>query len=156
MKEKKKEKLEYFSFSPREQYYLSTYISLYLYLKSVSFIRVSRTHLSILPPDLNNAVVGIVSIRPPISIPSSPLSKPLGPFQEHQLQFISLLLSFYTARSKYLSLFSFSLIFTRGSTGTAKIFFFCLLLLLLLLLLFTPLEFFSHQCLADGFSLEFE
>ena len=39
--------------------------------------QVSRTLLSILT-DLNNGVVWMVSIRPPISNFSNPLSKPLG------------------------------------------------------------------------------
>ena len=43
---------------------------------TASFFQVSRTFLGILV-DLNNAVVWMVSIRPPIATSSSPLTKPI-------------------------------------------------------------------------------
>ena len=50
--------------------------------------QVSRTLLSILT-DFNNAVVWIVSILPLISSSSNIFQSILGPFQVHQLQFVS-------------------------------------------------------------------
>ena len=77
--------------------------------------RVTRTFLSILA-DLNNAIVWTVVARPPISNSSIPISKPLR---------ITVILIFHwilnpLVSSKYLSLFSFSLIFTLWSVRTAK------------------------------------
>ena len=57
--------------------------------------QVSRTLLSILTV-LNNAVVWMVSTRPPTSKSSSPFSNPLVPSQKHQLQLLLLLLLLYT------------------------------------------------------------
>ena len=95
--------------------------------------QVFRTLLSILS-DLYNAVVCMVSICPPISNRSSPFTKPLGivpsapitigitvTFVSHSLSF--LFFSFFfgsLAKSKYLSLFSLSLILTLRSIGTVK------------------------------------
>ena len=90
--------------------------------------RISRTHLSILV-DLNNAVVWMVSIRPPISNLSSPLTKSLGTVTRAPITIgitvILILPRFLSsfARSKYFSFFSFfsfSLIFTRWSSRTAN------------------------------------
>ena len=104
-----------------------------------SFPQVSRTLLSILAV-LNNAVVWIVSTRPPTSKPSSPFNNPLvnvpkAPitigiivtFMFHRFFFNSL------ARSRYLSFFSRSFGFILWSAGTAKpiilqVLFFCWLL----------------------------
>ena len=89
---------------------------------SISY-QVSRTLLSILA-DLNNAEVWIITIRPPISNFSSSLSNPC---QVHQSQLVptspSCSTSFFSslARSKYLPLFSFSLIFTPWSARSAKL-----------------------------------
>ena len=81
--------------------------------------------LSILA-DLNNMVIWMVSIRPPIFNSSSPLSEhletvPITPLAigiTANFMFHSIFSSL--ARSKYLSLFSFSLIFTLWSTKTEK------------------------------------
>ena len=88
--------------------------------------QVSRTRLSILAV-LSNAVVWIVSTRPPISKSSRPFNNPLvtvpkAPitigtivtFMFHSFFFISL------ARSRYLSFFSRFFRFILWSTGTAK------------------------------------
>ena len=97
--------------------------------------QVSRTLLRILA-DLNNVVIWIVSIHPQISNSSSPFPILWEPLQVCQSQLVSPLTlifhSFFSsqARSKYLTLFAFSLIFTLCSTGMAKsiiwqILFFC-------------------------------
>ena len=76
--------------------------------------------------DLNNAVVWVVSIHPPIFHSSSPLSKSLRTVPSCSViinititQIFHNFLSFL-ARSKYLSLLSFSLIFCCGSLGWQK------------------------------------
>ena len=87
--------------------------------------QVSKTRLSILAV-LSNAVVWIVSTRPPISKSSWPFNNPLvtvpnAPitigtnvtFMFHRF-FISL------AKSRYLSFFSLSFRFIQWSAGTAK------------------------------------
>ena len=115
--------------------------------------QVSRTRLSILAV-LSNAVVWIVSTRPPISKSSGPFNNPLvtvpnAPitigtivtFMFHSY-FISL------ARSRYLSFFSLSFRFILWSVGTAKS-------SILQILVFTPLRVFT-SALTDDFSLEFE
>ena len=87
--------------------------------------QVSRTLLSILV-DLNNAVVRIVSVRLPLSIFSRPFIEPLAIVPSARTRIcITVTLNFHSffsflARSKYLSLFSFSLIFTPGSAVTGK------------------------------------
>ena len=76
--------------------------------------------------DLNNAVVWIVSIRPPSSNFSSPLSKPLETILRAPITTgITVNLMFHCsfssqARSKYLSFCLFSLLFTLWSAWTAK------------------------------------
>ena len=76
--------------------------------------------------DLNNAIVWMVSICPPISTSSSPLSRPLGTIPSTPVTtVISITLRFYCflscqAKSKNLFLILFSLIFTLESTGMAK------------------------------------
>ena len=125
--------------------------------------QVSRTRLRILAVP-SNAVVWIVSTRPPISKSSRPFNNPLVIVPNAPIAIGTIVTfmfhSFFNSltRSSYLSFFSLFFRFILWSTGTAKstilqIFF--LLLLLLLLLLFTLLEFFN-SVLADGFSLEFE
>ena len=87
------------------------------------FLQVSRT-FDILT-DLYNSVDRIVTIRSLISNASSPLSKlgtvPSAPITTDDTVTIILhrFLSFL-ARSKYLSLFLLSLVFTQWPTGMAK------------------------------------
>ena len=99
--------------------------------------QVSRTGLRILAI-LNNAVVWIVSTRPPTSKSSRPFNNPLvivpnAPITIGTITF--LFHSFFNtlARSRYLSFFSHSFRFILWFAGTAKS---TILLLLLLLLLF--------------------
>ena len=87
--------------------------------------QVSRTLLSILAA-LNNAVVWMVSIRPPTSKSSSPFSNPLVTVP-NALITIGIIVtcmfhSFFNslARSRYLSFFSHSFSFILWSAGTAK------------------------------------
>ena len=104
--------------------------------------QVSRTLLSILAV-LNNAVVWMVSTRPPTSKSSSPFSNPLVT-DPNALITIGIIVTymFYSffnslARSRYLSFFSHSFSFILWSAGRAKstilqvlfFFFFCWLLL---------------------------
>ena len=103
--------------------------------------QVSRTLLSILAV-LNNAVIWMVSTRPPISKSSSPFSNPLVTVPNAPITigiiFTCMFHSFFSslARSRYLSFFSLSFCFILWSTGTAKstilhvLFFFCCWLLL--------------------------
>ena len=120
--------------------------------------QVSRTRLSILAV-LSNAVVWIVSTRPPTSKSSRPFNNHLVIVPNAPIT-IGIIVTFMfhsffnsLARSRYLSFFSPSFRFILWSAGTAKstilqILFFCWLLLsllFLLLLLFTPWEFFLHQ-----------
>ena len=102
--------------------------------------QVSRTLLSILAV-LNNAVVWMVSTRPPTFKSSSPFSNPLVTLPNAPIT-IGIIVtcmfhSFFNslARSKYLSFFSHSFSFILWSAGTAKS---TILLLLLLLLLLLP------------------
>ena len=75
--------------------------------------QISRTLLGILAY-LNNALIWMVSILPPISDPFSPLSKPSRTIPSTPITIgITVLLMFYSflsslARSKYLAHFSFS------------------------------------------------
>ena len=87
--------------------------------------QLSRALLSILP-DLSKAVVWIISARPPISSSSSPLTQPLKTVP-NALIIISIMVTFMfhmffssPARSEYLSLFSFSLIFFSVVRRDAK------------------------------------
>ena len=105
--------------------------------------QVSRTLLSILAV-LNNAVVWMVSNRPPTSKSSSSFSNPLVTVPKAPITIgIIVTCMFYSffnslARSRYLSFFSYSFNFILWSAGTAKstilqfLFFFCWLLLGLL------------------------
>ena len=88
--------------------------------------QVSRTLLRILV-DLNHAVVWMISARPPISNSSSPLTKPLGIILSAPIKTrISITFMFHSfflssqARSKYILIFSFLLIFTPWSARTTK------------------------------------
>ena len=103
--------------------------------------QVSRTLLSILAV-LNNAVVWMVSTRPPTSKSSSPFSNPLVTVPNAPITIgIIVTCMFYSffnslSRSRYLSFFSHSFSFILWSAGTAKstilqvlFFFFCWLLL---------------------------
>ena len=108
--------------------------------------QVSRTLLSILAV-LSNAVVWIVSTRPPTSKSSRPFNNPFVIVPKAPITIGTIVTfmfhSFFNslARSRYLSFFSLSFRFILWSAETAKsailqiLFFFCLLLLLLLLLL---------------------
>ena len=92
-------------------------------LNDSMFPRVSKTHLSILAN--LNAVVWKVLIHPLISNSSSLLMKPLGIVPSAQITIgITFTLMFHIffvgARSKYLSRFLFSLIFTLWSTKADK------------------------------------
>ena len=103
--------------------------------------QVSRTLLGILAI-LNNAVVWMMSTRPPTSKSSSPFSNPLVTVPKVSIT-IGIIVtcmfhSFFNslARSRYLSFFSHSFSFILWSAGTAKsailqvlFFFFCWLLL---------------------------
>ena len=100
--------------------------------------QVSRTLLSILAV-LNNAVVWMVSTRPPISKSSSPFSNPLVTVPNAPITIVIIVTfmfhSFFNslARSRYLSFFSHSFSFILWSAGTAKstilqVLFFCWLL----------------------------
>ena len=87
--------------------------------------QVSRTLLSILAV-LNNAVVWMVSTRPPTSKSSSPFSNPLVTVPNAPITIgvivICMFHSFFSslARSKYLSFFSHSFCFILWSAGIAK------------------------------------
>ena len=109
-------------------------------LSDIKSPKVSRTLLSILAV-LNNAVVWIVSTRPPTSKSSSPLSNPLVTVPKAPIT-IGIIItcifhSFFNslARSRYLFFFSHSFSFILLSAGTTKstisqfLFFFCWLLL---------------------------
>ena len=86
--------------------------------------QVSRTRLSILAV-LSNAVVWIVSTRPPISKSSRPFNNPLvtvpkAPITIGKNRFFHVPQLFYSlAKSRYLSFFSFSFRFILWSAGTA-------------------------------------
>ena len=102
--------------------------------------QVSRTHLSILAI-LNNAVVWMVSTRPPTSKSSSPISNPLFTVPSPPITIgIIVTCMFHNffnslAKSRYLSFFSHSFSFILWSAGTAKstilqILFFLLLIII--------------------------
>ena len=101
--------------------------------------QVSRTLLSILAV-LNNAVVWMVSTRPPTSKSSSPFSNPLVTVPNAPITigiiFTCMFHSFFSslARSRYLSFFSLSFSLILWSSGSAKstilqVLFLCWLLL---------------------------
>ena len=118
-------------------YYCYNYYSLFFFLIQHKLMvfhwslsdskspQVSRTLLSILA-DLNNSVLLMVMARPLISNSSSPLTKPLGTVTSAPITIgITATFMFHRfyrplVRSKSLSLFSFSLIFTRWSSGVIK------------------------------------
>ena len=85
----------------------------------------SRTLFSILAV-LNNAVVWVVSTRPPTSKSSSPFNNPLVAVPKAPIT-IGIIVTFMfhsffrsLARSRYLSFFSLSFSFILWSAGTAK------------------------------------
>ena len=87
--------------------------------------QVSRTPLSILAV-FNNAVVWMVSPRPPTSKSSRPFNNPLVTVTKAPIT-VGIIVTFMfhsfinsLARSRYLSLFSHSFSFILWSTGTAK------------------------------------
>ena len=87
--------------------------------------QVSRTLLSI-PAVLNNALVWMVSTRPPTSKSCSPFNNPLVTVPKAPIK-IGLIVTFLfhsfcnsLARSRYLSLFSHSFSFILRSARTAK------------------------------------
>ena len=101
--------------------------------------QVSRTLLSILAV-LNNAVVWMVSTRPPTSKPTSPFINPLVTVPKAPITIVIIVTcmfhSFFNslASSRYLSFFSHSFRFILWSAGTAKstilqIFFFLLIII---------------------------
>ena len=136
--------------------------------------QVSRTRLKILAV-LSNAVVWIVSTRPPISKSSRPFNNPLVIVPNAPITIDKIVTfmfhSFFNslARSRYLSFFSLSFRFILWSAGTAKstilqiFFFFCWLLwglvfwpgIIIIIIIIYSLEFFT-SALVDGLSLEFE
>ena len=105
--------------------------------------QVSRTLLSILAV-VNNAVVWMVSTRPPTSKSSSPFSNPLVTVPNAPITIgiivICMFHNFFSslARSRYLSFFSHSFSFILWSAGTEKstilqvLFFFFFLLLIII------------------------
>ena len=115
--------------------------------------QVSGTRLRILAV-LSNAVVWIVSTRPPISKSSRPFNNPLVIVPNAPITIGTIVTfmfhSFYNslARSRYLSLFSLSFRFILWSAGTAKstllqIFFFLLLIIIIIIIINAS---FSHWC----------
>ena len=134
-------------------------------------LQVSRTLLSILAV-LNNAVVWMVSTRPPTSKSSSPFNNSLVTVPNPPITIGIIVTCMFhrffnsLAWSRYLSIFSHSFSFILWSAGTAKstilqVLFFCwlllsqVLLLLLLLLLNTSCEF-STSAFAGSLSLGFQ
>ena len=105
-------------------------------LSESKFPEVSKIRLIILP-NLNNAIVWMVSARSQISISFNPFSNLLGLFRAHQLKWYHCHIHvpyFFSSQEKswYLSLFSLSIIFTLWFTGTAT----STLLMVLILFLF--------------------
>ena len=101
--------------------------------------QVSRTRLKILAV-LSNAVVWIVSTRPPISKSSRPFNNPLV-IVPNALITIGTIVTFMfhsffnsLARSSYLSFFSLSFRFILWSTGTAKLTILQILIFLLIII----------------------
>ena len=94
-------------------------------LSDSKFPQVSRTRLSILAV-LSNAVVWIVSTRPPTSKSSRPFNNPLVTVPNAPITIGTIVTfmfhSFFNslARSSYLSFFSLSFRFILWSAGTAK------------------------------------
>ena len=116
--------------------------------------QVSRTLLSILVI-LSNAVVWIVSTRPPTSKSSRPFINPLVIVPNAPIIIGTIVTfmfhSFFNslARSRYLFFFSPSFRFILWSAGTAKS---TILQILLLLLLLSLLLFYSQRVFHIGFS----
>ena len=136
-------------------------------LSDIKTPQVSRTLLSIMAV-LNNAVVWMVSTRPPASKFSSPFSNPLVTVPNAPIT-IGIIVTcmfhgFFSslARSRYLSLFSHSFCFILWSAGTAKstilqvLFFFCLFIInksgLLAGIKWSVCILKSHKSLCESFS----
>ena len=131
--------------------------------------QVSRTRLSILAV-LSNAVVWIVSTRPPISKSSRPLNNPLVTVPNAPITIGTIVTfmfhSFFNSltRSRYLSFFSLSFKFILWSAGTAKstilqiLFFFLLIIMrsIIIIIIILLLWVFFTPSLADGLILDFE
>ena len=102
--------------------------------------QVSRTLLSILAV-LNNAVVWMVSTRPPISKSSSPFNNPFATVPKAPIT-IGIIVTYMShslpnslARSRYIYFFSYSISFILRSAGTAKSMILQILFLLLLIII---------------------
>ena len=127
--------------------------------------QVSRTRLGILA-FLSNAVVWIVSTRPPTSKSSRPFNSPLVIVPNAPITIGTIVTftfhSFFNslARSRYLSFFSLSFRFILWSAGTAKSTILQILFLLLIIMRFGLLAGIrwavcmlkSHRCLCESFS----
>ena len=127
--------------------------------------QVSRTRLSILGV-LSNAVVWIVSTRPPTSKSSRPFNNPLVTVPNAPITIGTIVTfmfhSFFNslARSRYLSFFSLSFRFLLWSAGTAKSTILQILFLLLIIMRSGLLAgirwsvciFKSHRSLCESFS----
>ena len=102
-------------------------------------LQISRTLLSILAV-LNNAVIWMVSTRPPTSKFSSPFSNPLVTVPNAPITIgipvTCMLYSFFNslAKSRYLSFFLHSFSFLLWSAGTAKSTIFQVLFFLLIII----------------------
>ena len=120
--------------------------------------QVSRTLLSILAV-LNNAVVWMVSTRPPTSKSSSPFSNSLLTVPNAPITIgiivTGMFHSFFSslARSRYLSFFSHSFSSILWSAGTANSTILKVIIIIIIILLSWE---FLAPALADGLSLEFE
>ena len=97
----------------------------HLSLSDTNFPQVSRTRLRILAV-FSNAVIWIVSTRPPTSKSSRPFTHPLVTVTKASIT-IGIIVTFMfhsffnsLARSRYLSFFSHSFSFIPWSTGTKK------------------------------------
>ena len=126
--------------------------------------QVSWTRLMILAV-LTNAVVWIVSTRPPTSKSSRPFNNPLVIVPNAPITIGTIVTFMFhrffnsLARSRYLSFFSLSFRFILWSTGTAKstisqILYF-LLIIMIIIIIVHSLELFT-SAIADGFSLKSE
>ena len=118
--------------------------------------QVTRTLLSILVV-LSNAVIWIVSTRPPTSKSSRPFNNPSVTVPKAPITISTIVTymfhSFFNffAKSRYLSFFSHSFRFILWSVGTAK----STILQIIIIIIVISCEFFT-PALADGFPLDSE